>query len=108
LKIPKLAEIIEKEGIEKKFKLASSISTNNYVLFDHSGKIKRYGGEDEIMQEFFVLRKELYTRRKDYLLAKLRKERETINSKVRFIMGVIEETIKVNRVKKRDLVKTLR
>jgi hypothetical protein len=37
------------EAIDKKFKLSSSISANNYVLFDYEGKIKRYQSEEEIM-----------------------------------------------------------
>lgn len=60
------------------------------------------------MREFFFLRKLLYERRKDYLLAKLRKEFETISNKVRFILGVISEEIKVSRVKKRVLVTNLK
>jgi len=31
----------EKEGIEKKFKLATSISTTNMVCFDQEGRIKK-------------------------------------------------------------------
>jgi len=42
LKVPKLQEIINNEGIEKKFKLVTSIAASNYVLFDYEGKIKRY------------------------------------------------------------------
>lgn len=53
LKVPKLQEIINGEGIEKKFKLSTSLSTNNYVLFDYNGKIRRYSGEYEILQEFY-------------------------------------------------------
>lgn len=108
LKVPKLQEIVRGEGIEKKFKLASSISANNYVLFDFEGKIKRYASEEDILREFFVLRKQLYERRKEYLLAKLRKEFQTLENKVRFILGVISEEIKVSRVKKRAIVNRLR
>ena len=60
------------------------------------------------MQEFFVLRKQLYERRKEYMLAKLQKEFQTLFNKVRFIQGVISEEIKINRVKKRAVVKRLR
>lgn len=56
------------------------------------------------MQEFFVLRKTLYERRKEYLLAKLRKDVETISNKVRFILGVINEEIKINKVKKKIVI----
>jgi DNA topoisomerase II len=73
IKVPKLQQIIASpDGIEKKFKLTSSISANNYVLFDYEGRIKRYVSEEEIIREFFVLRKELYERRKAHMLASLR------------------------------------
>ena len=106
--VPKLQEIIEKEGIEKKFKLSTSISTNNYVLFDHRGVIRKYQNEAEILHEFFGLRKTLYERRKEYLLAKLRKEFETISNKVRFILAVINEEIKINKVKRKLVLLKLR
>ena len=60
------------------------------------------------MKEFFVLRKSLYERRKEHMLARLLKEYETLSNKVRFIQGVISGEIKVSRVKKRDLVNNLK
>jgi len=42
------------------------------------------------------------------MLAKLQKEFQTLFNKVRFIQGVISEEIKINRVKKRAVVKRLR
>jgi len=66
IRMPKLQEIIEKEGIEKKLKLVSSLSGNNFVLFNSKGKIQRYQDEREIMEEFFGLREKLYTKRKEF------------------------------------------
>jgi DNA topoisomerase II len=110
IKVPKLQEIKASgsDAIDKKFKLSSSISANNYVLFNHEGKICRYSSEEEILKEFFILRKSLYERRKEHMLARLLKEYETLSNKVRFIQGVISGEIKVSRVKKRDLVNNLK
>ena len=88
--------------------MSSSISANNYVLFDYEGKIRRFVSEEDIIQEFFVLRKQLYERRKEYMLARLQKEFQTLSNKVRFIQGVISEEIKINRVKRKEIVKRLR
>jgi DNA topoisomerase-2 len=60
------------------------------------------------MREFFNLRVTLYERRKDFMLKKLQKDVETISSKVRFILGVINEEIKVNKVKRQMVIKKLR
>lgn len=78
-------------GLEKYFKLSTSISANNYVLFDYQNKINRYASTYDILREYFELRETLYLKRKDYLLAKLRKEFEIIENKVRFILAIINE-----------------
>lgn len=103
----KLQEIMRNEGIEKKFKLASSLSTNNMVLFDSQGKPKKYGNVEEILEEFFNLRITFYNKRKDYLLSKLQRDLELIENKKRFILAVIAEDIKVRNVKKKVLVEEL-
>ncbi|CAJ1431146.1 unnamed protein product [Effrenium voratum] len=48
----------EKAGLEKTFKLKSSISTSNMVLFDAEGKIAKYNSSLDILQEFCKLRTE--------------------------------------------------
>lgn len=95
-------------GIEKYFKLSTTISTNNYVLFDYTNKISRYFSTLDIMNEFFKLREALYQRRKEYILAKLRKEFETIENKVRFILAIINEEIVVNKVKRKTVLAKLK
>lgn len=93
IKCSKLQQIIRKEGIVKFFKLQTSLSASNQVLFNDKGQIYRYKTEKDIMNEWFGLRSTLYERRKDYMLAKLKKEHEMLVNKVRFIRAVIEETI---------------
>jgi DNA topoisomerase-2 len=68
--VPKLSEMND-DKIQKSFKLQTTISCSNYVLFDAKGKIARYGSEIDILKEFFNLRKDLYEQRKEYMLAKL-------------------------------------
>jgi len=42
------------------------------------------------------------------MLAKLLKDYETLSNKVRFILGVISEEIKINKVKKRVIIQRLK
>jgi DNA topoisomerase-2 len=65
-------------GISKKFKLTSSVSLNNFVLFDSKQRIKRYANEVEILEEFFPIRYGLYTRRKEFILGVLNRELKTM------------------------------
>jgi len=54
------------------------------------------------------LRSQLYTRRKEHLLAKLKKEFEVLRNKARFIKAVIEEEIQIKRVKRQIIANTLK
>lgn len=65
-------------GITKKFKLTTSVSLNNFVLFDSKQRIKRYATEVEILEEFFPIRLELYAKRKQHILGVLRAELKTL------------------------------
>jgi DNA topoisomerase-2 len=60
------------------------------------------------MQEFSVLREQLYHRRKEFLLAKLKKEWVLIDNKVKFILAIINEEITINKVKKKIIVAKLK
>lgn len=70
LEIPSLETMSDAE-IVKKFKLQTSIPITNLVLFNKDAKIHRYATELDIMKEFFRHRQELYTMRKEFMLATL-------------------------------------
>lgn len=104
--VPALSEMANDGDakILKNFKLQSSISGSNYVLFDSKGKIARYQSELDILKEFFKLRTALYSDRKEFMLAKLLKDYEILFNKVKFIMAVIANTVKINKVKRQQIM----
>ena len=102
-----LSKLIDKREIEKKFKLTSSISMNNMVLFDKNGIIKKYENVNAILDEFFEIRMEGYRLRKRYLLSKLHRDIQILENKVRFIEAVIRETLKIRNVKRKEIIKQL-
>jgi len=104
----RLNAIMNAEGIEKKFKLNSSMATTNMVLFDASGRPKKYGSVEEIMEEFYALRVHFYDKRKEYLLSKLERDLEILENKKRFILAVIADDVKVRNVKKKLIVEDLK
>lgn len=73
------------EGIEKTFKLTSSFSTDNLVLFDWQGKIKKYDSADEILKEFYINRLPLYQQRKEHYEMLFQAEIKLWHNRVRFI-----------------------
>ena len=84
----------ENLGLEKVFKLKSSISTSNMVLFDPNGKIRKYDSALEIIEEFAALRIEYYLKRKNYLISKLAREIEISENRKKFVKFVVSGTIK--------------
>ena len=53
LTVPNLEKLEEKNEILKKFRLQSSISSSNYVMFNSQQKIYKYATEVDILKEFF-------------------------------------------------------
>ena len=94
-------------GLLKKFKLQTTLPGTNYVMFNAARKIYRYGDETDILKEFFGQRESLYAQRKQYMLARLQKEYEILVNKVNFIRAVNAETLKINRVKRKIIIRAM-
>jgi len=94
--------------LDRALKLYSSISLNNMVLFDATGKIQRYESALDIIKDFAKLRLGVYDKRKNYLVAKLMRECEVLSAKARFIKLVITGQLIIKRRKILDLVADLR
>lgn len=97
----KLDEI--RDNIDKKLKLASSISLKNMVLFDSNGMIKRYDNAKDIIREFYDVRLKLYADRREHIIKILRSELNVLENKVRFINEILAETLDIKDKKKSEL-----
>ncbi|KAH6759755.1 topoisomerase II [Perilla frutescens var. frutescens] len=94
---------VRQEGVLKKFRLTTSISTTNMHLFDSKGVIKKYDSPEQILEEFFYIRLEFYEKRKKIVLGLLEKEMLKCDNKCRFIQCVVEGSIIVSNRKRADL-----
>mmetsp|Transcript_25407 Transcript_25407/g.75631 ORF Transcript_25407/g.75631 Transcript_25407/m.75631 type:complete len:832 (-) Transcript_25407:16-2511(-) len=98
---------LEQEGFEKSLKLKSSLPASNIVLFDAEGKVKKYGCEADVLMEFAELRLKYYQKRKDFMVDRLSREREWLDSKVRFILLVVKGELVVGNRKRQELLADL-
>ncbi|KAK6928758.1 Histidine kinase/HSP90-like ATPase [Dillenia turbinata] len=110
----------KQEGLLKKFKLTTTISTSNMHLFDPKGVIKKYDTPEQILEEFFLLRLEYYENRKasyldlpqeiplKILLENLEMDLLKLENKVRFILAVVNGEIIVSNRKRAELFLELR
>ncbi|ONI20485.1 hypothetical protein PRUPE_2G018500 [Prunus persica] len=95
--------VARQEGLLKKFKLTTSISTSNMHLFVPKGVIKKYDTPEQILEEFFHLRLEFYEKRKKLLLDNLEMELLKLENKVRFILAVVNGEIIASNRRRADL-----
>jgi len=101
---------IGKDGInelENRLKLTSSISITNMHSFNENCKMTKFKTVEDIIERWFNIRKEVYVKRREYLLEQLKKELDIIKFKVKFIMEIIAETIEIRNVKKKDIIDKL-
>ena len=80
---------------------------NNMHLYNHKGVIQKYSNVNEIIDEFYKVRIDLYNKRKTYILNILEKSLKKINAKVEFIKGIINNTIIINKQTKKSIIEQL-
>lgn len=85
----------EIDTIEKDFSLTTSKNTSltNIHLYNHKGTIQKYGSVNEILDEYFYVRYNLYEKRKEHEVSELKTRVELISAKCKFILDIIDEKI---------------
>ena len=95
------------DSIEKLFKLTTTKTTSNIHLYNEKQQIKKYKDVNEIMDEFYKVRLELYVKRKNYLLKDLQRKTTFESSKLKFIQYVIDDKIVVYKNSQKNIIKAL-
>lgn len=82
---------------DTEFKMITTkpVSKTNMHAFDSNGKIKKYESELEILEEFFKVRMLFYEKRKEQKLKDLEIEIESLDSRMKFILCVIDGELKI-------------
>ena len=93
--------------VEKTFKLTSKVNTSNMVLYNAEGFLKKYKDANEILKDYFMVRHQLYIKRKVYQLQALEKELLVLNARVRFILEFISGKIVIANKSKKNLLEQL-
>lgn len=82
------------DDILKTLKLTESI-TDNFVLLDKNGKIKEYNNIEEILEEFYQVRYNIYIKRKQFQLKQIKEEIIYNNNKKIFLEYVLNNIINI-------------
>ena len=94
-------------GVEKQFKLFSTNNSTNMHLFDANDKLKKYDRVQDIIDDYFVTRLDLYQKRKDYMVDALSKELLVLSNKSRYISELLVGTIDFRNKKKEAVIQML-
>jgi len=93
-------------GADKLLKLYTTNTNTNMHLFDANDKLKKYKTVIEIIDDYFVTRLELYTKRKDYMIKALENELLLLKNKAKYIQENLDGTIDL-RKKTKECVSNL-
>jgi len=99
---------ISKDDLLRIFKLTTQISNSNMVLFDPNNKIKKYSNIYEIIDEFYNIRLDFYSKRRDHLLSKLKYKLELNTIKHNFIKMMLSGTVSFLNMSKNEVCNNLR
>ncbi|KAI1437968.1 DNA topoisomerase [Xylaria sp. CBS 124048] len=95
-------------GLLEKFKLTKQVATSNMVAFDTLGRIHKYEKVEDILEEFYVYRLEMYTKRKAHWLGVYHADYRKLKNQARFIQEIMDEELVVSRKKKAAIIDELR
>jgi DNA topoisomerase-2 len=84
-------------GIEKMLKLFTTISTTNMHMFNGEFKLHKYTRVEEIIEEFYGIRLNVYGKRKAYLVDEMEKKLVKLSNRARYIQETLAGTIDLRR-----------
>ncbi|UKZ73768.1 hypothetical protein TrVFT333_001418 [Trichoderma virens FT-333] len=102
-----MGKVLE-EGLLERFKLTKQVATSNLVAFDTRGRIRKYEKVEDILEEYYIYRLEMYLKRKNHWLSVYDADHRKLKNQARFIQEIIDGDLIVGKKKKAILVKELR
>lgn len=84
-------------GVEKLLKLTSSVSSTNMHMFNRDCKLRKYGSVEEIIDEFYDVRLDLYGKRKQYMLNELQHKLLKLSNRARYILATLDGSVDLRR-----------
>ncbi|XP_065203232.1 DNA topoisomerase 2-like [Planococcus citri] len=96
-----------KNTLHETFKLASIISNTPMCAFDSNGELKSFSSVQEILAEYYVVRLEMYQRRKIYLQDLLEAEISKLSNQTRYIEEVYARDLQIYGRSKQTILEEL-
>uniref|UniRef100_A0AAV1TP04 DNA topoisomerase 2 n=1 Tax=Peronospora matthiolae TaxID=2874970 RepID=A0AAV1TP04_9STRA len=82
------ADAGDSEALVKLLRLESPLSISNMHAFNADGQLSKYETSEDILRDFYSVRRELYAKRKQYLEQQQQQELVYLRNRIRFIQEV--------------------
>lgn len=99
---------MDEEELVKTFNLSSKLSCTNMYLFNAEGRIQKYESVYEIIDYYYGIRLEYYSKRKEAMIKQLRYEMMILENKAKFISHVKEGKINQRTMTEQSLLDILK
>jgi len=84
-------------GVEKLLKLTTTLSTTNMHMFNSECKLRKYATVEEIIEDFYGVRMEIYGKRKANLVEEMRRKLVKLSNRARYIVETLEGVVDLRR-----------
>ena len=83
--------------LEKILGLYATQSTTNMNLFDAHEKLKKYANIYDIIEDYYVERLDMYSKRKAAILAQLSNELRVLSNRAKYIQEILDDKLDMRR-----------
>jgi DNA topoisomerase-2 len=94
-------------GLEKLLKLFTTVSTTNMHMFNSDCKLHKYATVEEIIEDFYGVRMDLYKKRKTHLVEAMEKKLVKLSNRARYIQETLKGTVDLRRKKAEQVTELL-
>ena len=93
----KVDSVTNINGIEKMLKLTSNVSSTNMHMFDKDCKLRKYANVEEIIEDFYIVRLEMYSKRKKQLIKDLEHKLVKLSNRAKYILATLDGSVDLRR-----------
>lgn len=94
-------------GVEKLLKLFTTVSTTNMHMFNSQRKLHKYSSPEEIIDDFYGVRINVYQKRKEYLIKEMERKLVRLSNRAKYIQETLAGTIDLRRKKSEQVTELL-
>ena len=94
-------------GVHKLLKLTTTNSATNMHMFNKDCRLHKYESIEEIIEEFYLVRMDVYRKRKEFLIKNMNNKLVRLSNRAKYIQEMLKGTIDLRRKKSLEVTELL-